>query len=173
MSRFFPHTAYAEDQPLSRTILYVHVLTRAVQAGSVVGIGIGSSLSALRFFNIVKSRIPPSTFASTVLRSSGTSALVATGILAVALPMKMWGREGIEWKDRSWRLLENKGQVECDDWTYGTMVLGGLGAVPGYRTFGWRGAVGSIGLSSVAGMLGYMGWRYGMKGGKFDEEKTL
>ena len=28
MSRFFPHTPYAEDQPLGHSILTVHVLTR-------------------------------------------------------------------------------------------------------------------------------------------------
>lgn len=37
MSRYFPHTAYAEDQPLSRTILGVHVLTRAHTTGAAVG----------------------------------------------------------------------------------------------------------------------------------------
>jgi hypothetical protein len=173
MSQFFPHTAYAEDQPLSHTILYVHVLTRAIQAGTVVGTGIGSSIYALRYFNILKSRIPPATFTSTLLRSTGTGTLVATGLLAISLPVRMWGREEIEWKDRSWRLLENKGQVECDDWTYGAMVLGGASAIPGYRILGWRGAVGSVGLSSVVGMMGYMGWRYGVNGGQFEEERNI
>lgn len=35
--------------------------------------------------------------------------------MAVAVPARMWGREEIEWQDRSWRLLENKGQVEWEE----------------------------------------------------------
>jgi hypothetical protein len=82
----------------------------------------------------------------------------------------MWGREDIEWQERSWRLLANKGQVECDDWTYSGMAIGLLGGLS-QRGLGWRGVVGGVGAGSVLGMVGYMGWRYGVKGGKFDEEK--
>jgi len=32
----------------------------------------------------------------------------------------------------------------------------------------WKAAVGAVGLGSVAGMFGYMGWRYGVKGGKVE-----
>lgn len=88
--------------------------------------------------------------------------------MVVGLPGTMWNKEKIEWQDRSWRLLESKSQLEVDDWTYGGMVLGGLAAARG-TGLGWRGAVGSVGLGSVAGMFGYMGWRYGVKGGKFEE----
>jgi hypothetical protein len=84
----------------------------------------------------------------------------------------MWGREEIEWKDRSWRLLENKGQLECDDWTYPGMVAGLVGVLSSRtgRAMGWRGAVGGLGAGSVLGLMGYMGWRYGVKGGKFEEQ---
>jgi hypothetical protein len=80
---------------------------------------------------------------------------------------RMWGREEIEWRDRSWRLLENKGQVEVDTWGY-------LGVVVGVTTFlatrklrgvGWRTAVGSMGLGSTCGVVGYMIYRHGIKGG--------
>ncbi|KAE8446037.1 hypothetical protein EG329_012545 [Mollisiaceae sp. DMI_Dod_QoI] len=172
MSRFWPHTSYAEDQPLSHTILWTHVLTRAVTAGSIVGSGIGTSIVLLRNFNIIKQRIPPSSFATTILRSSGTGVVIATGLLCIALPMRMYGKEEIEWNDRSWRLIENRGQVECDDWTYPGMTAGAVAFAMKGQGLGWRSAVGSIGLGSVGGMLGYMGWRYGVKGGKF-EETTL
>src|ERR1700710_985552 len=129
MSRFWPHAPYAEDQRFSHAILSTHVLTRAVQAGSLVGSGIGISVFFLRHFRILTPRIPPSPFITTVLRSTGLGAVVGTGILAIGLPMRMRGREEIEWQDRSWRLLENKGQVECDDWTYGGMALGAIAAV--------------------------------------------
>lgn len=78
----------------------------------------------------------------------------------------MRGREEIEWRDRSWRLLENEGQMECDDWTYTGMLAGGVAGATQRRALGWRGVVGGVGLGSVVGMVGYMGWRYGVKGGK-------
>jgi hypothetical protein len=40
------------------------------------------------------------------------------------------------------------------------------------KGLGWRGAVGGIGAGSVVGLLSYMGWRYGVKGGKFEEDDT-
>ncbi|KUJ06749.1 uncharacterized protein LY89DRAFT_692348 [Mollisia scopiformis] len=169
MSRFWPHTPYAEEQPLSHTILWTHVLTRAVTAGSIVGTGVGISTVLLRNFNIIKQRIPPASLASTIVRSSGTGAVVATGLLCIALPIRMLGREEIEWQDRSWRLIENKGQVECDDWTYPGMTAGAVAFALRGQCLGWMGAVGSIGLGSVGGMMGYMGWRHGVKGGKFEE----
>jgi len=82
----------------------------------------------------------------------------------------MWRREEIEWKDRSWRLLENKGQVECDDWTYPAMLLGGATAAAKWNGLGWRGVAAGVGMGSVLGMMGYMGWRHGVKGGKFEDE---
>jgi hypothetical protein len=83
----------------------------------------------------------------------------------------MWGREEIEWQDRSWRLTQNKGQVECDDWTYGSMLAAAAAVAWKGKGLGWRGAVGGVGAGSVIGTLGYMGWRYGVKGGKFEEDK--
>jgi len=169
MSRLFPHTPYAEDQPLPHTILTTHVLTRGLQAGSLVGTGIGTILYTFRQFKILAPKIPASTFTATVLKSSGVGAVVGVGLMCVALPGRMWGREEIEWKDRSWRLLENKGQLECDDWTYGGMVGGAVVAAV-RRNLGWRGAVGMVGAGSLVGMMGYMGWRHGVKGGKWEED---
>jgi hypothetical protein len=173
MSRFFPHPPYAEDQPLSKTILTTHVLTRGLQAGSLVGSGVGFSLLTLRRFKILSSRIPPPPAYVTLLRSTGVGAVVGLGILAVGLPIRMWGREEIEWQDRSWRLGANKGQIECDDWTYAGMLATVAAVGLKGNGLGWKGAVGSVGAGSVIGFLGYMGWRYGVKGGKFEEDKEL
>jgi hypothetical protein len=172
MSRFFPHPPYAEDQPLSKTILTTHVLTRAIQAGSLLGTGIGLSLLSLRRFNVLSPRTPPLPAYLTILRSSGTGAVIALGILSIGLPVRMWGKSQVEWQDRSWRLRANKGQTECDDWTYGGMAAAAAAVVWKGKSLGWRGVVGGIGAGSVLGMLGYMGWRYGVKGGKFEEEET-
>jgi len=84
--------------------------------------------------------------------------------------MRMRGREEIEWQDRSWRLLENKGQVECDDWTYGGMALGAIASVTKRGASGWKGAIGKFGAGGVLGMFLYVGWRHGIKGGKWEEK---
>jgi hypothetical protein len=87
----------------------------------------------------------------------------------------MWGRESIEWNDRSWRLLENKGQVEVDDWSLGGTIAG-LAGVYGSgvaRRAGWRAVVGGAGVGSLVGVGGYMAWRYGVKGGKYEEDVSM
>ena len=38
----------------------------------------------------------------------------------------MYGREDIEWQDRAWRLLENKGQVEADNWILSGAAIGAV-----------------------------------------------
>lgn len=93
--------------------------------------------------------------------------------MAAAVPLRMMGREEIEWADRSWRLLENRGQVECDDWTYALMAAGLLSSLSGSSSsLGWKGVAGRTGAGSVAGMLGYMGWRYGVRGGKYQDAES-
>ncbi|POR32712.1 Uncharacterized protein TPAR_07086, partial [Tolypocladium paradoxum] len=84
----------------------------------------------------------------------------------------MQGRQPIEWQDRSWRLLENEGQLETDDWTYAGMGAAAAAAVATgrVRALGWRGLVGATGLGSVGGVVGYLAWRYGINGGKFPDK---
>ncbi|KAJ0379422.1 hypothetical protein COL26b_002265 [Colletotrichum chrysophilum] len=157
MSRYFPHTAYAEDQPLSHTILGVHVLSRGYTTGAIVGLGAVSAGSLPR-----------------LLRKTGTASAVGLGLMGLALAGRMQGREDIEWRDRAWRLLENPGQLETDDWTYGGAAAGVV-ALGAWRLAGAKGvgglraAAGAAGLGSVAGTVGYMIWRYGMHAGKFPE----
>lgn len=83
----------------------------------------------------------------------------------------MWGREEIEWKDRSWRLLENKGQVEVDTWSVAGMAAGwaALVAMRGLNGVGWKMGIGSLGLGGTAGVMGYMVWRHGVNGGRWPE----
>jgi len=163
MSRYFPHAPYAEEQPLSRTILTTHVFTRALTMGTVAGI---FTLPYIRILNRASSFPPP-----TLLRWAGTGSLVTLTLFTIGLPIRMFGREEIEWKDRAWRLMENKGQLECDDWTYSAMALSAAAAVgsKNIRGRGLIGQIGAVGVGSVLGMVGYMGWRHGIKRGKFDE----
>ncbi|KAI1169210.1 hypothetical protein F5B18DRAFT_646067 [Nemania serpens] len=168
MSRYFPHTAYAEDQPLAKTILTTHVETRAITTGTIIGAGIFATREAIQR---LRKTATPST-ASAVPRSqlffraAGQSTLWTIGIVSIGLVGRMWGREGIEWQDRSWRLMENKGQLETDDWTYGGMAAGLAATVLLKRPVGWVAALGSVGTGSVVSTLGYMAWRYGIHGGK-------
>ncbi|EIM84082.1 uncharacterized protein STEHIDRAFT_170471 [Stereum hirsutum FP-91666 SS1] len=122
-----------------------------------------------------------------LLRSSGFSSLFTSALLcALILPYQMSGREPIEWQDRTWRLLENKGQMEVDEWTgvgagvglVGGLVarqrgsgMGGRGLETGAVKLGVRGVVGAAGVGSLVGLAGYFGWRYGWKGGKWDEDE--
>ncbi|OAA41945.1 hypothetical protein BBO_05304 [Beauveria brongniartii RCEF 3172] len=165
MSRYFPHTAYAEDQPLARTILATHVATRAVTLGTLLGItmtGARTIIPALRpWVEHQQQQQPP--FAARLLRSCSGSILATLGVAGVGLVVRMWGRDDIEWRDRSWRLMESKGQLETDDWTYG-------GIAAAATTAALVMVKGAAGLGSVGGMMGYLGWRYGVNGGRFPEK---
>ncbi|KAH8590965.1 hypothetical protein B0O99DRAFT_663872 [Bisporella sp. PMI_857] len=172
MSRFWPHPPYAEDQPLSHTILYVHVLTRGLQTGALLGLGASSLTLPLRRIPSLAPRLSTRPAAMLLLRGSGVGGVVGVGAMAAMMPFYMKGKEEIEWQDRSWRLLENKGQVECDDWTYAGILVGAGAALRRGRIGGWRGAVGGVGLGSLGGMMGYMGWRFGVKGGR-DQEQVI
>jgi len=164
MSRFWPQAEYAEEQPYPKIILYTHVLTRAVQSGALVGTGVGGGLLGWRYF---KQTASASSATTVVLRSSGIGVLVATAALGIGLPGMMWGKEEIEWNDRSWRLLKNRGQVECDDWAYGGMTAGAIMSMRGKG--GALKSIGSVGIGGVLGLMGYMGVRYGVKGGWKEE----
>ncbi len=89
----------------------------------------------------------------------------------------MRGQQEIQWKDRTWRILENKGQLEVDDWTYSAIAAGtiAMAARPALRMGlpAWQAFSGAVGLASLGGMFGYMGWRYGMREGKFEEAKEI
>ncbi|UZP42084.1 hypothetical protein NXS19_009900 [Fusarium pseudograminearum] len=171
MSRFYPHAPYAEDQPLARTILTTHVIVRAITLNTIIATGITTTRQVIPFF---RPKSPDAlTFFPRLIRSASTGTVAALGVGTLMTYGRMRGREEIEWQDRSWRLLENPGQVETDDWTAvgaGAGALMGANAVKGLG-LGWRGAVGGLGLGTVGGMLGYMAWRYGVNGGKFPKNE--
>lgn len=89
----------------------------------------------------------------------------------------MWGRDEIEWKDRSWRLRYNSGQVAVDNWGEPGAVLGGgvvfarglAGSGPG----GLRGVLGGAGVGSLLGIVGCMCVKSVLPGkdGKHDDGK--
>jgi hypothetical protein len=168
MSRFWPHTAYEEDQPYGKSILWAHILTRVPPTAAVLGGAITVGSLTLRKLNILAPKALPSSFTTSLLRSIGVSTVYTTGLVALATALRMHGREGIEWQERSWRLLENKGQVECDDFTYAGTALGLLGGVG--KKMPWQVRLGGLGAGSLMGVMTYMGWRYGVKHGKWENE---
>ncbi|KAK5631179.1 hypothetical protein RRF57_006894 [Xylaria bambusicola] len=168
MSRYFPHSGYAEDQPLAGTILTTHVETRAITTGAIIGAGIFGAREALQQR---RKAVVPNTLeaprSQLFLRAVGKSTLWTIGIVSAGLVGRMWGRDEVEWKDRSWRLLESRGQLETDDWSYGGMLAGLAATALFKRPVGWVATIGSVGTGSAVGVIGYMGWRYGLHGGKF------
>jgi hypothetical protein len=172
MSRFFPHSAYAEDQPYPRAILTTHVMTRGFQASALVG----SAIAVTSYYYSQKpSSALPRPFPAALLHSTAAGGIIGTGLMTAVLAVRMWNKEPIEWADRSWRLLENRGQVELDDWSYGGAVLGAAGVLfsaSGSSTLGWR-VLGGSGLGSLLGAGGYMVWRHGINGGKRGKDALI
>lgn len=73
---------------------------------------------------------------------------------------RMHGKEEVEWQDRSWRLLENKGEVQTDWWSFDGAavgaVAGALAARRGKMPVGLATAtLGGAGVGMNAG-VGYM-----------------
>ena len=166
MSRFFPHTDYAEDQPMPYTILTTHVLYRGFQTGAVVG----HSFKLARSLFSKSTIMSKETILASTLRSTGVGALTGTVLMVPGLYMRIRGRDEIEWKDRSWRLLENKSQMAVDDFSVvGTAVgtLAGARQVMANQTFQSKvyKVAGGAGIGSILGVVVYMGWWYGLKGG--------
>lgn len=84
----------------------------------------------------------------------------------------MSGKTDIEWKDRSWRLLDNEGQKEVEDWSIVGFVSGAVAtarseAFRQAKSGRWVKLAGGAALGDLVGVMGYMVWRYGMHGGKW------
>ena len=178
-NRMLAHTEYAEDQPYARTILTGHVLHRGFQTGVFVGTFITIIRSSVAIARGTTSIAALNTFFLPQLqRSAGIVGLCSFGALGLALMGKMRNAEEIEWKDRTWRLLENEGQVECDKWAVAGSMLGvgalGYAAVKGHfpiaalqnKATPWLRIVGSAGLGNAAGVIGYLVWRKAVRGNK-------
>ena len=150
------------------------MLARALTTGAVIGCGVFAGQRYLPFLR------RPSASASAsarlaFLRTAGKSAAWTLGLSAAGLAARMHGRDDIEWRDRAWRLLESPGQLETDDWTCAGAVAGLLGAAAGAARAGRPrpslgvAALGAAGAGSFVGTVGYLGWRYGVNGGRFPD----
>lgn len=201
MSRPFPKAAYAEDQRYSYTILTTHTLHRGFQTGALFGLLSGATSSALaaRRARLAPPTMPPLQSVSgaplanagampltnavkldavaRTLRATGLGGVWGVGLSTVGLGLRMWGRERIEWQDRSWRLLHNEGQVLCDDFSVTGTVVGGLATFARERGAATVGkamrVVGGMGAGNLVGVMAYMVWRYGIKGEEMDGSRHI
>ncbi|KAM5464061.1 hypothetical protein MauCBS54593_007240 [Microsporum audouinii] len=182
MDKLFPHPEYSEDQPQSKTILTIHVLRAGLTAGSTLSV-LSATLTTLYK--------EPSAFLSSqhgnrLLIHASRGGLAGFMVSGVMLTAKMWGKEDIEWKDRSWRLLENKGQCEADRWIAAGGLIGGLGMMmlgkgrtaaatvtaaidkrPTLVVKPLDAIMGGISLGTASGAAGCIAWRKGVHGGKY------
>ncbi|KAK4946792.1 hypothetical protein LTR10_014294 [Elasticomyces elasticus] len=117
---------------------------------------------ARQFFSTTTSqlRLPSNAQSTTaasakILRSTGVGSVVGLSAMAIMLPMMMRGKEEIEWQDRSYRLLHNKGQVAVDTWSLiGMTTAIGIGAFRDGSVMkqGWKVVAGRLGAGSLIGV---------------------
>ena len=170
MASLFSHPPYAEDQPYARSILTFHVLRAGAATGSLISI---LTATASTLYHQERTL---SAFAPRLIVHSARG--IAAGVLlsGLALAGRMRGKEDIEWKDRAWRLIENKGQSQLDFWIVDGGVLGAVatvvaakrGIIPGMAGKMGTLALGGAGVGMTVGTIDYMVWRYGIRGGRFD-----
>lgn len=135
MTSLFPHPPYAEDQPYARSILYAHVMRASAMSFSFLSLfQLPASLISSRYR---KQPINYSTLFARTLRTSGRGLVFGTVAGAAMTCGRMRGKEEIEWQDRSWRILENAGEVKTDWVTLGGAGVGAVAGVVAAR----RGAV--------------------------------
>lgn len=172
MSEFsWPHPTHAEDQPYAKSLLYIHVFHRGFEAGGLIGSLYGSYKLYRHSHKIQQpSSAPAPALTSALIKNTGMrtifyptvarSSLIGAGATMLLLTGRMWGAEDVEWQDRSWRLLENEGQVMHDlyaDVGAGVGAAAGVASVVASRlpvSVMVREVVGRAGLGAVLGFVG-------------------
>ncbi|EEA18731.1 hypothetical protein TMatcc_010727 [Talaromyces marneffei ATCC 18224] len=169
MSEFpWPHPSHAEDQPYAKTLLYVHVFHRGFEAGGVIGL-FYANYKLYKHRQQLKLTPPQQAALGGVGKNAGIrnifyptmarASLIGAGASMVLLTARMWGAEEVEWQDRSWRLLENEGQVMHDLYAdvgagiaASTIFVAGGSRPP--LSLMVREMVGRAGLGAVVGFVG-------------------
>jgi hypothetical protein len=160
MTSLFPHPQYAEDQPSAHAILYLHVLRASAMTFSFLSLPY-TGITILRS-RIQRRPITINTVLSRTLSNPGRG-LILGAVAGVAMTWgRMRGRSKIEWQDRSWRLLENRGEVDTDWEIIGATGVGALAGVAAARRgavplSAGRAALGGAGLGLGSGVLFMIG----------------
>ena len=151
MTSLFPHPLYAEDQPLAHSILYLHALRAATMTGSFIPLFTApTSLLISRYRH--NTPFSSTNFLPRLLTHSARGLLLGSVFGVVATWGRMRGRTEIEWQDRSWRLLENRGQMDTDWWAAGGATAGAVVAIAAAR----RGKI-PVGMGTGMAALGGAG----------------
>ena len=160
LPQLFKHPDYAEDQPSAHTILTIHCLHRGFTSGTIIGLA--SPFARTAFTTILRRPSPalPLLWTARLLSSAAIGSLGGTAVTGVGMVARMWGRDEIEWQDRSWRILANKTQNREDDWSAGGIIIGAMALA-----FATRRGVGvglplgraSLGGAAVGSLLGTVG----------------
>jgi len=159
MTSLFPHPPYAEDQPSAHTILYLHTTRAGAMAGTFIALLTAPTAHLVSQYRYPKSsptvvsttHTAPTFLLNRVLTHSSRGLLLGALFGAAATFAHMRDREEIEWQDRTWRLLENKGEVRTDWVALGGSGVGALMAGEAIR----RGLV--VGMSGRMAVFGGAG----------------
>jgi hypothetical protein len=175
MTSFIPRSVEAKDQKYAKSILTFHVLRSFATAGAILSIP--TSIASTLYYG--PKTLP--TFSTRLFIHSFRGLLGGLVVGVVALEHRMWGKDHSEWQDRSWKSLDNRGQMEVDNWILEGEVVGGVGALVAAR----RGLLppvlagkamttmlGGMGIGATVGTVDYMAWRHGIRGGKFPPRKS-
>jgi hypothetical protein len=146
MDSLFSPAAYAEDQQNAHAILYLHVMRASAMSFSFFSLfRFPIALARMRYRKIP---VDMSVLIARTLQSSGRGFAIGSIVGALATWGRMRGREEIEWKDRAWRVLENKGEVNTDWVTMGGIGAGAVAGAAAAR----RGAISaSVGTALLGG----------------------
>lgn len=131
MTSLFPHPTYAEDQPYAHSILYLHVMRASAMSFSFFSLAqFPASLISARYN---KRPIDYKLILARTLKTASRGLVLGT-VAGVAMTWgRMRGRKEIEWKDRSWRILENAGEVKTDWVSLGSASAGAVAALMAVR----------------------------------------
>ncbi|KAI9730138.1 MAG: hypothetical protein M1835_003600 [Candelina submexicana] len=152
----FPHAEYAEDQRSERYILTIHVFHRAFTTGAIVGT-FGYLGAAVLLRRRYPNRFPLNLLQ--ISRAAATGSVVGPAFAGAGLVLRMYGREKIEWQDRSWRLLANEGQNRVDRWSLAGILLGSGTMLALSRRRGWQSIAAKDGLTNINSIAMIRGWR--------------
>jgi hypothetical protein len=168
MTSLFPHPPYAEDQPYAHTVLYLHTARAGAMMGTFIGL---LTAPTSHLVSRYRQKTPTSTSKFLVnpsllprlLTHSSRGLILGALFGAGATYGRMMGRDEIEWQDRTWRLLENKGEVDTDWAALGGSGVGALmagvavrkGALPGMGMS--RAVLGGTGVGMATGVMYMIG----------------
>lgn len=146
MTSLFPHTPYAEDQVYAHSILYLHVM----RASSMSFAFLSTLQIPITLFRNRRAPIDRATLLVRTLRTSGRAFALGAAAGAAMTWGRMRGREEIEWQDRSWRIIENEGEVKTDWATIGAAGVGAAASLVAVRR-------GALPISTGSAVLGGVG----------------